>query len=1283
MPSTPLPGEKKPKWNQVLTPEFFEAVGYVENGSQNILAYNNKGNNGNPPDFGLMQFNQSNVKKMFKQQFGFEIQDGRRDVSGDTFGQHPESDVLLDPYVNARLSFGLLEELYTNLYNSKNTPGFRAMPIHEQQEALLAAYKSGQSGFEKRWNAEGKYWRTDPDHVLRTNKLKEYQMLPSQQRQQFSNKLMGFLDPHEARKHAIVRGVADPTQAESMLMSHGFKKSPTPQQPVPQQPSIIKPFSDKHISQVGKQLSQDLTPPPVDTTETRSLMEELQILANNFEESALKFPEKAIQTLGEVGQALDLPGKIIRGIGINGIPEGGATAESFVTPLLQNAVESSGTEFNRVMSGLPTPEEIQMKSDARIATEKAAGRTPDPAVLEHEMKMKAYSETMGLVTEIGTSIPPLIPLSKFGVVGGQGTKGTKVVPPGTRNTGRPSEIVTRELSIYKGVEDSVEKPTDLITRTSGDLRVDPAEFDNSMSADILGEGAGGGFPPNSGGPPIDVPHGDLGRSLPKQAPIRNVSMPGRDPRKFSALTRFQDAALDALSKVSSTGEMAAITIRNALDRSEQSTGIIFSRVKQHFGEIFGKRIISSRNPIKSASTTKFFDLNQKESDALVEMLYRGDINPTHRVKVPQGSTDKLSKVVPEGQKLLEDNAEFAGPPTRITPGLPSTSRRGIEEIPTGPSGEKGEVIDFTKPPWNLKPERVEKIKQMARKYYEEGTYPVSSHAGVQRLEVLQPNGKKTPVGDPNMFFPQVPVSVKLKDLLHGRRFETLYNVAKKSDPDLSRIEYKERLNSLFGAMGRVKGRDNSVHHFPGLENSRLFNAAEIADEQGTSVAQVLREYGYEDDPLRALISFASGGLRRGETELISDPLVQMAGRLEEEMIKAGSKHRYFPEKVINHFRNVNQVEQLDQFSKGWVSWFLNMNNVGLLQMAGVSNFAQLSFVFSRGSLGDVFKGTVQSLKNIGKDNIVAERSGALFIEMMQEWTKPATAAGRFAQQAFGATGFTGVNRNIRSFAANVGMYHVMRLASKIKKAPKDAGIRAQLSELGLNPDAVLKDMTQLGGISQRNLARGTQTFANMVANREGLTGVPAWATAQGDLAKIVLQYKKFALANHAEFVRQISNAPNKTEAAKRIAKLFIGAEVTGEVINDIRTLMGRFQNPFDPHDINRDGDKDSPFSTMGELSKRLADNFITSYGTILALYISSVYNGKEGVLSSMAGPTFVSIAEIHDDPTKAVVRRLPIIGPQASAILREMRGDKNESSGFGGLGGLGGFGSLGQSGFKR
>ena len=252
MASRPLPNEKKPRFNSVLTPQFLQSVALVENEPLKIEAYNDKHNRGNPPDFGLMQFNQSNAKTIFKQQFGFPIQGRERGLPNDIYGaSHPVPDVLLDPYINARLSFALLEELHNNLMASKDVKGYAALPIQEKQEALLAAYKSGQGGFTKRWNKEGKYWLKDPDHIKRTNALRTHIQKP------LNPKFSRFLDTHEARKRAIIRGIHDPRQAEYTLQAQGFDKNSKPldgQTVDPAPDPLAKPISTKSIDDAAKSL---------------------------------------------------------------------------------------------------------------------------------------------------------------------------------------------------------------------------------------------------------------------------------------------------------------------------------------------------------------------------------------------------------------------------------------------------------------------------------------------------------------------------------------------------------------------------------------------------------------------------------------------------------------------------------------------------------------------------------------------------------------------------------------------------------------------------------------------------------------------------------------------------------------------------------------------------------------------------------------------------------------------------------------------------------------------
>ena len=640
------------------------------------------------------------------------------------------------------------------------------------------------------------------------------------------------------------------------------------------------------------------------------------------------------------------------------------------------------------------------------------------------------------------------------------------------------------------------------------------------------------------------------------------------------------------------------------------------------------------------------------------------VKPTFRSNLTDAATDALAKLGPNGERasiLIEralDRSEQATGEAvarmrQIFEGEVGKRKRSVNPF-KAPSAtklynlsreESDVLVDFLYqggvpqgPALEafaaLPPARQTVLRQTATRLFEEVSGPISSHPGLRDLKVLQADGSTIPVGAPSMFFPQQPVTASLNQMLSGSRFRKLFQAAKRKEPSLTEWEYRVQLMRSF---------DLTEQKFPGVENARIFDAS-----FGGTVrpSKALREFGYETDPLRAYVRFAAGASRRGEFATVDDSLTALQDALRMDL--ATTNHPKFGDAIIDHAKGVAPRELLDTSVRGFWGGVMNANNATLLQMASLANLNQLTFAVSRGGMLNTLKAAGNAIRGLGQPNELAERSGALFINMVQEFANPSTTAGRLAMDFFRTTGFTATERNVRSFSVRVGEQYLKETVKRLKKNPKDTLARGRLRELNVNADEVVADLAQSGDISERNLLRGLQTFANRVGGREGLTGLPNFATSDKMLARVLLQYKKFALTNMVEIKRQVLNAPTAAEGARRMSRLLFGGAIIGEFVRDAQTLLTRFENPFTPDRVPK-----TLKGKIGPMAGRIVDDWLSATGNIMGMLAMATLQGERGLLQLAAPPALSSAIEVVTDPAKGLARRVPIVGPQIRELTRD------------------------------
>lgn len=1144
------------------------------------------------------------------------------------FGESPDPLKMTakDPYINTAVGHGATVLTRRHLIKEFKDFGlgdFDSIP-HKQQAALISlAYNTGPRGLVRDHLKKDKNFSlanplasiSDPKLQGRLTRFWQGYNAP------LAPEFQRYLDENEQNKAFIIKTSPDLATAKTRLQQGGYEidealfgeeldKLQNQPQPVESAPAeYTKTFT---LPRVGEPVGKDLEK------------------AGGILDTLLYGTEQAYNTFVKpaINEIFDM----------FGLPEQDRTsAEDIITKGRQLAFglatdksfgeTASGQEVNKKFLGIPLASDLEKKAaekDKKFFDENRTVTTEsfiDHAEQIADIKGQAHrSDVLGGATEGATDI----------VIGGLGPsirlmKGKKSIPPpepgaGTA-TGTPYAPVVVE-----------EKSTDLILHDidHGQNAKFIEEHMKRIHDDLVAENASdiSGFPSDSDlAKAKPALHGlaAQGKDLPKR-PETALLRPGvvSKSQRSGALAyrRSIGAAIDTLKRMTPTTELVANTMENAIMMYERGSSQIMERMTKAYSEIWGNRFAPGTTKVlKGTSTNKFFNITRKESDAVVEWMARGG--------------------------------------------------KDMESILKGDK-------------WKFTDEQIAKVKKTSERMFTDATFPVSNHPIVRTMVVEDPvTGIKKPVGEPHMFYPNVPLESKLRDMLKGIKFETLYKVASDKNPRLTRELFRHQLRERIHKyqLARINSTGmppGEVRTFAGLEQARLFDPVEVADRFGTSVADVLRKFGYDADPIRSTLSFVIGGLKRGETGRVSQTIAEMFPQISDELLmnpvteKAYEANLAFVQRAFNHFRGAGGAELLDQEVKGLIGNVMGFTSATTLQASFISNMAQFSVIGTQAKAGPLIKGLARSIRTLAKGDETARNSGALYVTMAQEWSRPESWFGRVAQTSLRSTTFTASEKFLRSASSNIGKAQVLLVA---KNVVKDKGARHKLKwdgmalELGLDPDALRAEIKNNGMVSRETIEWGTATFVNKTAGRTDMRGLPLWAAEHKPLVKGWLQLQNFAFVNLNAIERAIIDAPTPLIGIDRAFKALGLGTFAGVAVNSLRDMLVRGISP-----LSEDG-------TIGRLNKEtakeLAHSLVSGLGNVYGMLISSAMMGERGVKDAIIGVNGAMLVDVAigtgefvfdndgvnpKNITKNILRRTPFVplaGPFASAqIGKEIKQDK-------------------------
>lgn len=526
-----------------------------------------------------------------------------------------------------------------------------------------------------------------------------------------------------------------------------------------------------------------------------------------------------------------------------------------------------------------------------------------------------------------------------------------------------------------------------------------------------------------------------------------------------------------------------------------------------------------------------------------------------------------------------------------------------------------------------------KAAQAADALFQQGTYPASSDPGVRTLKITNPfTGAKMDLGQPDKFMPQQPIHSITSKAINDTQWGILYERAGGEKLGISLDTYKKTIIKLSQHDPEV-----TAAKMKGLENMRLLDLEAL----GGSPYQWAKKLGYETDPFRAAFRFNSTARLRGQLAQIEAPVNDLLMRIPADQENAAKWLHLATERAMLNPGKYDALATTTNTIKG----LSHMLDVTMLQLGGLANMAQASFIIARGGGRASVKGVFDMLT--GKDRLIIEQSGAIFPAALNEMTNPTGPLATVSSGAFRLYGLAMIDRSTRYLAAHVGHQFINQLERNLLKAPDNQRLHTLLSELGGDPKVIL----QQGSIPNQMRLGMIQRFANHTAGVTDVRGTPLWASSENPWARLVNKYRTFATANSAELRRLIVNAPTAADGAMRVATLLASGYVIGGGINEGRkwlrdTLMGNEAKP----------DK----STV----MRHAERVVQGLGTIEAMaLINAVRDPGQAMLSFAAGPAGGTAASLLQDlvatakhglgwrSIDTISKRLPIVGPVVGPLV--------------------------------
>ena len=270
----------------------------------------------------------------------------------------------------------------------------------------------------------------------------------------------------------------------------------------------------------------------------------------------------------------------------------------------------------------------------------------------------------------------------------------------------------------------------------------------------------------------------------------------------------------------------------------------------------------------------------------------------------------------------------------------------------------------------------------------------------------------------------------------------------------------------------------------------------------------------------------------------------------------------------------------------------------------------------------------------------ALRTGATLDATIRETLNKAGAEGTFAAKFLKLTGFSASEKFNRIVSANTGMRWLQKNFIKLKKNPNSPVLRARIEELGLDASKLLRE-----GVSEKDLLTAGQKFTNVTQFRGRGIDLPAFV--QSPEGKVFFQFKTFAFSQSRllkdTIKRDIQNR-NFTGIMRTLLVLGTVFPITGEVLQDIRSLVTRSKRPTDALDRYVDDIVSAGGLGIATDLWRAAE-FNSLVETAFGPTVSTVGKGVETAVAA------INKGEVTDQSIKFLMDKFGILRPLKNIIF--------------------------------
>ena len=444
----------------------------------------------------------------------------------------------------------------------------------------------------------------------------------------------------------------------------------------------------------------------------------------------------------------------------------------------------------------------------------------------------------------------------------------------------------------------------------------------------------------------------------------------------------------------------------------------------------------------------------------------------------------------------------------------------------------------------------------------------SSDPGVRRLNIRNSvTGEEKPMGEPGAFMPhQYRTGIdtgKVSRTLMNRMYESY---AKNNPAPMSFNDFRETYTKRAAGYESIVGDDGKARwiqspperRFLGVEEARLFDAAEVAREEGKSILQVMKEHGLETDMAKIQLRYNLGAYHRGQLKLNEEKIAKLQANWRQEVDFDADAVSWL-DTLDSRYKGLAMHEDVERMNARWLQQIKSYNALTLLSRATLGAANQF-FTYGLakptwGALLDRMMAPIGSKEELIRVTDMVPDSGALLSNFVQEMNRVDGFLGAASMAQLRLTGFNYLDRIQRVGAAKLGYFYAKDLAKKLVRRPDDKGIRYQLEELRLNPDEVLDSMTTTGQLSDALAKRAMQVYADTSMGTSGVRGRPLYGTSSHWAPQLLLNIRGQLVSNMAEAKRLIFDAPDFMTGVDKAARLIVGAALAGTTTMAIRDAI--------------------------------------------------------------------------------------------------------------------------------